>query len=606
MKKVIALCLSFVLLFSIVPISSAEENIDYVIEPRFDYASPFREGIAAVSIDGETIYIDKAGKQIGKSYYGGSEFNEGLAVVYDEDSNHGVIDKTGREIVKLQKMSIGSFQDGMALIIRNGKIGFINNQGKEVIKPIYDEVENFQEGIAVMGKNGKYGYVNKAGKEIVKPQFDYAASFSDGLGRVEKNGKSGFVDKTGKVVIPIKYHVVTDFVEGLSIFRSENHKAGVINKSGKIIVPLKYDGIEQFNEGFAVFQKGSKFGYINKAGKEVIGAKYDHAYYYMNNQALVKNGEKYFVLDKNGKVKNSFDLTKYDRILTDFEFFFDLESGIDQAVVIKNGKYGYVDRNGKEIVKPKYSFISTEGFKNGFSTVELNGKSGYIDTNGREIGKIQFDEVNDEFSEGLGAVRDPETQLWGYIGNPYDTPSEWAKSEVNIAISQQLVPKVLQFEYKKNITRQDYSRLVMNLLEVKLGQSMEEILAENGKSVNQSTFMDTKDTIILAANALGIVSGKGQGKFDPNGSITRQEAATMLARTAQLLGVDAGAESSNFADINQIASWAKESVAFVSSTKDKTNQAAIMGGTDKNKFSPNQTYTREQAIITMKRLYSSF
>ena len=74
---------------------------------------------------------------------------------------------------------------------------------------------------------------------------------------------------------------------------------------------------------------------------------------------------------------------------------------------------------------------------------------------------------------------------------------------------------------------------------------------------------------IGAANSSGIVNGVGSGKFNPEGTITRQEAAAMVARAAKLCGLDtemdAGATKdvlAQFGDYRSVANWAKESLAF--------------------------------------------
>lgn len=74
---------------------------------------------------------------------------------------------------------------------------------------------------------------------------------------------------------------------------------------------------------------------------------------------------------------------------------------------------------------------------------------------------------------------------------------------------------------------------------------------------------------IGTANSSGIVNGVGNGKFNPEGTITRQEAAAMVARAAKRCGLDtemdAGATKdvlAQFGDYRSVASWAKESLAF--------------------------------------------
>lgn len=70
-----------------------------------------------------------------------------------------------------------------------------------------------------------------------------------------------------------------------------------------------------------------------------------------------------------------------------------------------------------------------------------------------------------------------------------------------------------------------------------------------------------------AANTNGIVNGVGGGKFNPNGTITRQEAATMVVRAAKVLGLDTAAADTNavlsrFSDAGTVASYAKEPLAY--------------------------------------------
>ena len=74
---------------------------------------------------------------------------------------------------------------------------------------------------------------------------------------------------------------------------------------------------------------------------------------------------------------------------------------------------------------------------------------------------------------------------------------------------------------------------------------------------------------IGTANSSGIVNGVGSGKFNPDGTITRQEAAAMVARAAKLCGLDTSMDAASvkdmlaqFGDYRSVASWAKEPMAF--------------------------------------------
>ena len=74
---------------------------------------------------------------------------------------------------------------------------------------------------------------------------------------------------------------------------------------------------------------------------------------------------------------------------------------------------------------------------------------------------------------------------------------------------------------------------------------------------------------IAVAYKYGIVAGTGGGKFNPGGTITKQEAATMVAAAAKMCGMDIEFDAarirdilSPFADYTESAQWARKYLAF--------------------------------------------
>ena len=107
--------------------------------------------------------------------------------------------------------------------------------------------------------------------------------------------------------------------------------------------------------------------------------------------------------------------------------------------------------------------------------------------------------------------------------------------------------------------------------------------AEFAAIVTRSLGLTAKDTKVFSdvpsskwyagyigtANSSGIVNGVGSGKFNPDGTITRQEAAAMVARAAKLCGLDPSMDAAatkdmlaQFGDYRSVASWAKKPMAF--------------------------------------------
>jgi hypothetical protein len=78
--------------------------------------------------------------------------------------------------------------------------------------------------------------------------------------------------------------------------------------------------------------------------------------------------------------------------------------------VQKEGKIGYVDKSGVEIVKLKYDEGLT--FHDGYTAVKHAGKWLYIDSTGKEITDAVYEDAL-KFSEGMAAVA--KNNMYGFI-----------------------------------------------------------------------------------------------------------------------------------------------------------------------------------------------
>lgn len=187
--------------------------------------------------------------------------------------------------------------------------------------------------------------------------------------------------------------------------------------------------------------------------------------------------------------------------------------------------------------------------------------------------------------------------------NP-DTPAWWAQAEIDAAIAAGLVPdgvsdpqmKVnLQRDYQGDITRQDMCLLIWPLIRKQPGYLDKLYMnAEVGFSDVGPTAQG--DWIRWVAQ-MGIVSGSS-GKFDPYGTLTRAQAAKILANTAQILGVGDTGTQYPFTDRAAFPAWDKGWIDFCGVN-------GIMKGSD-GAFDPGGTMTRQEAILTVYRIYDRY
>ena len=271
-----------------------------VIEPQYDAAGYFSDGLAVVKKDDKYGFIDKTGKVVVEPKYDNvTHFHEGLAWVR-KDGKRGFIDKTGKVVVELQYDDAWDFSEGLALVIKDDRRGFIDKTGRVVVEPKYYDTWDFKDGLAAVRKDGKWGFIDKTGKVVVEPKYDYAYSFSEGLANVEKDGKYGFIDKTGKVAVELQYDDASPFYEGLALVEKDG-KEGFIDKTGKVVVEPQYDAEGYFSEGMAMVVKDYKCGFIDKTGRVVIEPQYDDAWGFYEGLALVRKDGKEFYIDKTGR-----------------------------------------------------------------------------------------------------------------------------------------------------------------------------------------------------------------------------------------------------------------------------------------------------------------
>jgi hypothetical protein len=308
-----------------------------VIEPQFNGANDFSEGLAIVGLfdTDKRGFIDKTGKiVIPAKFEDAWDFSEGLSRVSlgkcgspnSGKQKIGFIDKTGKFVIKPKCGDFYSFNEGLALTFENGKYGFIGKTGKIVIPIKFESATHFSEGFSTVFVDGKYGFIDKTGKLIIEPQFTCAGGFSEGLANVKIGGEvcnphretgtsgvedatHGYIDKAGRLVIELdKEFIQTNpFSEGVGIV-SKSGEYYLIDKMGKLTAIPKYGGQRGFSEGLMrIIIPGGKFVFIDKTGVIILRTDFDSADNFRNGLSQVAEGKyppdaKYGYIDKTGKV----------------------------------------------------------------------------------------------------------------------------------------------------------------------------------------------------------------------------------------------------------------------------------------------------------------
>lgn len=191
-------------------------------------------------------------------------------------------------------------------------------------------------------------------------------------------------------------------------------------------------------------------------------------------------------------------------------------------------------------------------------------------------------------------------------------PSWWAAQEVNAAVALGMVQGTMQGNWQAEITREEFARLAISFLAVQYGYGdrpldvfMEDylnrrydLLTDDAQAFSDIETYPCADQINMACR-LGIVKGRGDGRYDPEATITRQEAATLLGRAYQVYAtLEQGEPSDPYTDQAQIAPWAAEGVAVLQSWD-------VLRGDETGAFHPLGKLTKEQAVAAFYRLYQN-
>lgn len=169
---------------------------------------------------------------------------------------------------------------------------------------------------------------------------------------------------------------------------------------------------------------------------------------------------------------------------------------------------------------------------------------------------------------------------------PSDIAGHWAESVITQWQSKGLIQGYEDGTFKPNntITRAEFVTLMNN--------------AKGFWSEGSINFSDVKNgswfySAVARAVAAGYVKGYSDDSFKPGNTITRAEAAVMIANAARLSANEAGAY--RFTDVGSIPAWARGSVGAVVA-------AGYMTGYPDGSFDANASISRAEAVSSLNRM----
>lgn len=313
---------------------------------------------------------------------------EGFASIKYKDK-WGIADKEGKLVVPFMYENVYSGNSMM----KNGKWGMVIKDTNQIIPCLYDESLKLVEEYIVACKKGLYGVIDKHNRTVIPFKYKKLYCFSEGLlAAMNEKGLWGYINVKDEVIIPFNYQDTYRFIEGKAAVRYDN-KWGLIDIHNRWIIPNEYEELwSESYKGLHPAKKNGFWGFIDESGKKNIDFIYSSVSSFKEELAVViyKN-QKADVINIDGRpvTPNAFD--KIERI-----------SDISFRVVDKN-KQGIMIGNGY-MMRPCI-FSDLGHFNEGVAYIEMNGKMGFIDEGGKEVLPLIYDWVAPQFISGKILVR---------------------------------------------------------------------------------------------------------------------------------------------------------------------------------------------------------
>ena len=170
--------------------------------------------------------------------------------------------------------------------------------------------------------------------------------------------------------------------------------------------------------------------------------------------------------------------------------------------------------------------------------------------------------------------------------------SAWAFGRVTDYYLSGLLPVSYCADFQKELTRGELAELLFSLFSAKTG------IASLDAAVPFTDIQGTEhESAIVICTALGLFSGTGEDTFSPDAPVTREQAAKLLVRAAELLSRTALSRTGtpSCSDAADVSAWAAPYVAA-------SYAEGLLRGAADGRFMPAAHLTREQVIVMLDRL----
>ena len=326
-----------------------------------------------------------------------------------KNGKYGLIDLNGKELLPAEYDEITVLEgiENSIIIKKDGKVGLVNDKGSIIVEANYKEIQNlgetYKEGYITINEEGKYGLVSTTKKQILESKYDEISQvYLQDYYLVKENGKQKLINTAGDTLIEKGFDEIKSATSRGVIF-TKNGLYGEMTTNGEITIEAKYQDLKEAKDGIYIAKQNDKYGIIDVDGNEKITFDYTGITYNERANLFLAEDPEYktSIIDNEYNVKIIGILSEINteesyikmRIDDEYKYYnFSCEEKPNTELLQNNtiflskkdGKYGYVDKKGNVVVDYIYD-DATEQNEYGFASVKKNGLWGSIGKDGKEI-----------------------------------------------------------------------------------------------------------------------------------------------------------------------------------------------------------------------------
>ncbi|MCI8308705.1 MAG: WG repeat-containing protein [Clostridia bacterium] len=360
---------------------------------------------------------------------------------YEKDGLYGLIDFNGNKIGECEYTNIYALEGIQKSIVieKNGLKGIVNSSLSQiVINPEYVDIttlanENADSGY-IVNKDSKVGLVSGTGKIILE------CNYSE-IKHVSSNNMYVVNDGTGLKIIDNLLNVVKEdgfddvkSIDGENIIIEQNGKYGVISTNSEEKIPVQYEDLKFACDTYYIAKRGDLYGIVSLDNVVCLDFKYNSINFLKTTNFYEAENSNYTtdIISRDLEVKLSSVIISelnteksYMRIRIDGEYKyynFNFEEKTNKDVLKSNtlfldkkdGKYGYVNKDGNLIVNYIYDDAKEQN-QYGYCAVKKDGLWGVLSQNGSVILKPSVnldDSLYVEFISSWHLYKDTDLDIY--------------------------------------------------------------------------------------------------------------------------------------------------------------------------------------------------